>query len=333
MQKRKLGSRPCSFVSKSMEKKLSTNIRYNSAHGADDGNGRFVFTFEAIGTRWEIETREPLGFQLKQRILERIEQFDATYSRFRQDSLVSRVAAASNGGRFVFPDDSVALFDLYDRLHIATARAVDPLVGRDLELLGYDRTYSLTSASEFVRAEAHARERVTWSKDILRDGTLIVTRRPLVIDVGAAGKGYLVDIVSEILREGGFTEFVVDGSGDLRHSGDSVLRVGLEHPFDPSLVVGAANLKNRALCASAVNRRAWGDGLHHVLDARTGILVRDVVATWVVADETATADGLATALFFTSGHHLAKFFRFSYVRMFADGRAEISQSFDGELFT
>lgn len=88
MQKRKLGSRPCSFVSKSMEKKLSTNTRDNSAHGADDGNGRFVFTFEAIGTRWEIETREPLGFQLKQRILERIEQFDATYSRFRQDSLV-----------------------------------------------------------------------------------------------------------------------------------------------------------------------------------------------------------------------------------------------------
>lgn len=135
-----------------------------------------------------------------------------------------------------------------------------------------------------------------------------------------------------ILREGGFTEFVVDGSGDLCHSGDFVHRVGLEHPFDPSLVVGVANLKNRALCASAVNRRAWGDGLHHVLDARTGVPVRDVVATWVVADEAATADELGTTLFFTSGDHLAKFFQFSYVRMFADGRAEISQSFDGELF-
>jgi thiamine biosynthesis lipoprotein len=94
-----------------------------------------------------------------------------------------------------------------------------------------------------------------------------------------------------------------------------------------------ANLRDRALCASAVTRRAWGEGLHHELDARTGVPARDVVATWVVADDAATADGLATALFFTGAKDLARTFRFSYVRMFADGRAEISPNFDGELFT
>jgi thiamine biosynthesis lipoprotein len=290
----------------------------------------FTVRFEAIGTQWEIESHEPLGRRLRQRILERIQQFDTTYSRFRPDSLVSRVAAAPDGGCFDFPDDSRALFDLYDRLHTVTGGAVDPLVGRDLELLGYDQMYSLTPASDLVRAEAHARGRPTWSKDIIRDGTSLITRRPLVIDVGAVGKGYLVDIISEILREAGFTQFVVDGSGDLRHAGTSGIRVGLEHPFDPWLVIGVANLRDRSLCASAVTRRAWGDGLHHVLDARTGVPVRDVVATWVVADEAATADGLATALFFTRADHLAQVFRFSYVRIFADGRAEISQNFDGD---
>ena len=44
----------------------------------------FMFTFEAIGTQWEIETRQPLGRRLQQRILERIHQFDTTYSRFRR---------------------------------------------------------------------------------------------------------------------------------------------------------------------------------------------------------------------------------------------------------
>lgn len=309
------------------------NTSDHAAHAAEDGVSRFAFTFEAIGTRWEIETQEPLGRRLPQRILERIQQFDTTYSRFRPDSLVSRVAAAPDGGCFDFPEDSVALFDLYERLHTATGGAVDPLVGRDLELLGYDQTYSLTPASDLVRAEAHARGRATWSKDILRDGTSLVTRRPLVIDVGAAGKGYLVDIVSEMLREAGFARFVVDGSGDLRHSSEPSIQVGLEHPFDPRLVIGVINLQDRALCASAVSRRAWGDGLHHVLDARTGVPVRDVVATWVVADEAATADGLATALFFTGADPLTEIFRFSHLRMFADGRAEISQNFDGELFS
>ena len=309
------------------------NTGDDMAHAAEDGVGTFVFTFEAIGTRWEVETCEPLRRPLRQRVLERFERFDAAYSRFRPDSLVSRVAAAPDGGRFDFPDDSIALFDLYDRLHAATEGALDPLVGRDLELLGYDRTYSLTPASDRERAEAHAQGRATWSKDVIRDGASLMTRRPLVIDLGAAGKGYLVDIISGILREEGLARFVVDGSGDLRHSGGSSLRVGLEHPFDPRLVIGVANLQDRALCASAVTRRAWGDGLHHMLDARTGVPVRDVVATWVVADEAAPADGLATALFFAGADHLAEDFRFSYVRMSADGRAEISQDFDGELFS
>jgi FAD:protein FMN transferase len=291
------------------------------------------FTFDAIGTRWSIDTDEALSGEVCDRIDNRIQRFDRTYSRFRLDSLVSQVAAAPGGGRFEFPEDSVALFDLYDHLSTATEGAVDPLVGRQLELLGYDPAYSLTPTPAAAHAAERARARPTWAADIIRDGTTLITRRPLVIDVGAAGKGYLVDIVSLILQQAGVAGFVVDAGGDLRHRGEHGIRVGLEHPIDPRLVIGVANLQNRALCASAVNRRAWGDGLHHVLDARTGAPVTEVVATWVVAGNAALADGLAMALFFTGGRRLAGAFRFAYVRMLADGRAERSLNFDGELFT
>jgi len=289
------------------------------------------FRFGALGTQWEIATGEPLDDRLRQLILKRIDDFERTYSRFRDDSLVAHIAAAHEGGRFLFPEDSTVLFDLYDRLYEATGGAVDPLVGRRLELLGYDRTYSLTPAPAAVR-EAEALARPTWSSDVIRDGTTVVTRAPLVIDVGAAGKGYLVDLVSEMLRTAGVTDYVIDGSGDLRHSGQPPIRVGLEHPFDPALVIGVSNLRDAALCASAVNRRAWADGLHHVLDARTGHSVHHVVATWVVAEDAATADGLATALFVTAPERLAETFSFAYVRMFADGRAEVSENFDGDVF-
>jgi FAD:protein FMN transferase len=70
-----------------------------------------------------------------------------------------------------------------------------------------------------------------------------------VIDVGAAGKGYPVDIVAGILREEGFTSFVIDGSGDLLHSGSSPLRIEREHPFDARLAIGVAHLKDRAVCS------------------------------------------------------------------------------------
>jgi hypothetical protein len=112
---------------------------------------------------------------------------------------------------------------------------VDPLVGRQLELLGYDPTYSLTPAPAAARAAERARARPIWVADVVRDGATLITRRPLVIDVGAAGKGCLVDIISAILQQAGVAEFVVDAGGDLRHCGEHGIRVGLEHPRDPLL--------------------------------------------------------------------------------------------------
>jgi hypothetical protein len=77
-----------------------------------------------------------------------------------------------------------------------------------------------------------------------------------------------------------------------RRSSPSRIHVALEHLRDPDLVIGVTRVANQALCASAANRRTWGAGLHHILDARTGIPVRDTIASWVVADNTVLADGL-----------------------------------------
>lgn len=310
-----------------------TSLKEYTCDVADENLGSFIYKFDAIGTQWEIETYKPIDNRLLELILNRIEKFDITYSRFRSDSLVSQIASAFKGGRFEFPNDSVALFDLYDRLYTVTEGALDPLVGRDLELLGYDQEYSFIPKPNVEEIKDFRKNKPSWSKDIMREASLLVTHSPLVIDAGAAGKGYLVDIVSNILKDSGFTEFVVDASGDLIHLGEAEVQIGLEHPFNSNLVIGVANLKNSALCASAVNKRSWGNGLHHVINAKTGDPVQNVVATWVIANDALTADGLATALFFTSGNHLAEMFQFSFVRMFADGRAEFSQNFDGEIFT
>jgi len=294
-----------------------------------DGVSASRFAFDAIGTSWEIDTPMPIGAEIRQRVLDLVDRFASVYSRFRDGSLITKIAEAENGGIFTFPPEAAAMFDLYDQLYEATGGAVDPLVGRNLELLGYGRDYSLIPA--LAQIADHAIRRPKWDRDVVRVGRTIITRQPLVIDLGAVGKGYLVDLTARLLVADGFEDFVVDGSGDMLHRGDNVLDVGLEHPLDPTMVVGVARLRNASICASAVNRRRWGDGLHHVLDARTGIPVSDVIATWVVANDTATADGLATALFFVPASRLTA--NFSFVRMFADGRAEVSDNFYGEVFT
>jgi thiamine biosynthesis lipoprotein len=256
-------------------------------------------------------------------IAARIEAFDRTYSRFRDDSLVTRIA--STAGSYRFPDDADALFGLYRRLYEATDGAMSPLVGRTLETMGYDRGYSL-------RPHASLAAVPSWSDSFAwHDGELSAAR-PVLVDVGAAGKGYLVDIVGALLVEHGIADFVIDASGDILHSGEAAIRVALEHPLDTSRAIGVVNLRNASLCASASNRRSWGDGLHHIVDATTGLPVRRVIATWAVAESGLEADGLATALFFAEPARLAAEFAFEFARMFADGRVESSPDLDGEMF-
>jgi len=277
--------------------------------------------FEAIGTTWSIETVVPLSRAIRADISARIESFDKTYSRFRDDSLVAQIAKQT--GEYVFPNDSIKLLELYRGLYDATKGAMTPFIGDTLGALGYDKTYSLMPGS--------AQPVMAWD-DVMRwSGTTVIVTKPTMIDVGAIGKGYLVDEVAMILEGHGVDRYVVDASGDMRCRGDTQT-VGLEHPYDTSMVIGVAQLQDASLCGSATNRRRWGSDLHHVIDGRTGRPTQNVVATWVVAATTALADGLATALFFVDADDLKTTYDFEFVRMYHDGHVERSAGFVGKLF-
>jgi thiamine biosynthesis lipoprotein len=283
-----------------------------------------VWEFEAIGAPWRIDTPDDLSESQRTAVADRIEAFDRDWSRFRPDSLVTRISR--DPGRHRLPDDAPPLMDWYRELYDATGGRVSPLVGRTLESLGYDAAYRLTPAAERVAVPV-------WADAMAWDGEYLDTARPVLLDVGAAGKGYLVDLISDLLTGLGVATHVVDASGDLRVRGDATERIALEHPADPSKAIGVVELRDGALCASASNRRTWGDGLHHVIDAVTGVPTASVVATWAGAPDALHADGLATALFFDPAPNLLAAADVYYVRMFANGRVEHSPSFPGELFT
>lgn len=214
----------------------------------------------------------------------------------------------------------------YRELYEGTGGRVSPLVGRTMESLGYDAAYRLTPASTLVGVPA-------WDDAVAWDGEFLDTVRPVLLDVGAAGKGYLVDLLSTLLTGLGLTTHVVDGSGDLVARGATSEVVALEHPLDPTKAIGVVPLVDSALAASAVNRRAWGNGLHHVIDAVTGLPTSSVIATWALASDALHADGVATALFFDAAPELTSGEGVSYARMFANGRVESSPDFPGELFS
>lgn len=278
-----------------------------------------AWRFDALGTPWRIDTEEPLADDLRAAVGDLVERFDRDWSRYRDDSLVARIARTP--GRHRLPGDAGPLLALYAELYAATGGRVSPLVGGALASAGFGPR--LAAVPDAVPRFEDA---LAW------DGTHLDTVSPVLLDVGAAGKGHLVDLVSALLADAGVERSVVDGSGDLRVR-DVPMRIALEHPGDPTKAVGVAELSAGALSASAGNRRRLADGRHHILDAVTGLPARDVVATWAVASDDLTADGAATALFFDVDPEWLERRGVEWVRMLSDGGLEVSRAFPGEVFS
>jgi len=287
-----------------------------------------AFTFGAIGTIWQISLSGVDAVKAEAVLLaikDRVEAFEAAYSRFRPDSIVGQIAKSASDYRL--PDDAAPMIELYRKFYKVTDGTVTPLIGQVLSDAGYDTAYSLKPKPSIAPAK-------DWDTVMSFEAPILHVNEPIKLDFGAIGKGYIVDIVAELLRAKGIAEYTVNAGGDIAHQSmdGAALRVGLEDPEDSKLVIGQAELGDACLAGSAGNRRTW-DRFHHIIDPRTVESPRHIKALWVVADSTALADGLATALFFTTPEKLAKQFDFSYVILNADRSAVISPNFPGELFS
>ncbi len=236
----------------------------------------------ALGTGIIISSSKPIPQRVEQRIRAFIDEYERTLSRFRADSLVSRMARAHSGGEFEFPVWAQPLFAIYDEFYAATSGAFDACVGADLLAFGYDNSVqfvpeSAASSSENSGNYSWTNYRralpVTWA-DISRDsgGTTLCTNKPAHLDFGAVGKGYLVDLLTKIIKDeldGDLPaycdsyadfDFLVNAGGDMRacfSDEDCQIKVALENPFDTTQAVGVASIASGALCASSTSRKRW----------------------------------------------------------------------------
>lgn len=188
------------------------------------------FTFEAIGSWWNIQFETPAHFEalhiekLKKEMLDRIEEYDRAFSRFRPDSAVSLQSAQQS---YTFPPYAHELFTFYQKMEKLTDGLFTAQVGKLLSDLGYDAEYSL------------GREKKVSAQSKNMDNAL---------DYGAAGKGHLVHLLGEILQDSGYSSYLINGSGDITHSGLQAIRVGLENPNDTQKIIGVTTIQNTSIC-------------------------------------------------------------------------------------
>ncbi|MDU0347741.1 FAD:protein FMN transferase, partial [Actinomyces sp. MRS3W] len=193
-----------------------------------------AWELEATGCRWTLYTRSRLPDTLRRELADRIDAFENVWSRFRPGSLVSRAAAgrlprdADGSVSLALPPGSGALLNLYDRLHAATGGRIDPLAGADLVALGYDPDYSFVVHDGTAHRLGAAGGRAAWSQWARHEEDRLTLREPALLDIGAAGKGFLADLLAGWLREAGWEEYLIDASGDLLVRCAEPVRIGLE---------------------------------------------------------------------------------------------------------
>lgn len=283
--------------------------------------------FGAIGTSWQIDIFQDVSAkdqaELAALIHDRIEAFDATYSRFREDSLVTRISKEI--GTFTFPDDARELFAIYHDLYKRTDGLFTPLIGTVMSDAGYDATYTLKQKNSLQSPKQ-------WDDILSYTYPVLMTKEPVMLDFGAGGKGYLVDLVSSVIEDAGITAYCVDAGGDIFYKNTTPIRIGLEDPENTDQMLGVYVLSTGSICGSAGNRRAWGD-FTHIINPKTLTSATDIAAIWVVADTALIADAIATCLYFIQAQKLRDQYSFEYCIVYNDRSVEKSKGFTAELFT
>jgi FAD:protein FMN transferase len=279
-------------------------------------------TFEAIGTRWIIDI--PLSShteEVENAVRTRIEAFDKVYSRFREDSLVTEIS--QRAGTYTMPEDFEPMITLYKELYDITGGLMTPLVGQLLSDLGYDKEYSFARKEDPLPSPK-------WEDCISWESPRLVVKKPILLDFGAIGKGYLIDMVGQILEAQSISSYTIDAGGDILHKG-SPIRIGLENPRNPNEVIGVTEIENGSICGSSGNRRTWAN-IHHIVDPIKMTSPSHIEALWVTSTSAMLSDALSTALFFTTAKNLTQRYTFEYLLLKPDFSIEKSDNFSGDIF-
>lgn len=296
----------------------------------DSPKGMRQATWEAMGCAWTVQVWDAMSDTAWDALITPVREaclaFDATFSRFKKTSLIWQLADRT--GEFAVPRECVELLRIYQRFFGVTEGKFTPLIGHTISDLGYDAEYSLTPR-ERIRLAPALDQAIT-----IVDDEHIIQYVPCLLDMGGLGKGYMVDVLVHRLKAQGIAQGLVNGSGDIAFWTDTAqeARVGLEHPQDAQQVIGTTPLHNQSVCGSSGNRRRWRT-FHHIIDPFTQTSPNKIVASWVKADRTVIADGLATALFLTDAVRLRQEWAFEYACLTPEHQLIRSSGFGGEVYT
>lgn len=265
----------------------------------------------ALGGSLRLVVTDPLSLRTAQAAVDRvIKAIDATASRFREDSELSRLNAAPEREVLVSPLLAQAIAASLRGAEL-TGGAVDPTVGKAIKLAGYDADFA-----QVIKDGGPLRVRATrvpgWQAIRFEAATRRVwIPRGVEIDLGATAKALASDLAAKAAAE------AIEGGGVLVSLGGDIAVAGEAPsggwPVQVSEDSGAplddseetVTINDGGIATSSTTVRRWTRGgvvLHHIIDPATGLPVDGPWRTATVAAATCVDANIASTAAIVMGH-------------------------------
>lgn len=256
------------------------------------------------GTVYHIKYRA--AADLSDSIIAVMRAVDMSLSPFEKASVVSAV----NAGQDV-PADRMLLevLDMSQRVCSVSGGAFDPTVAPLVNLWGFGYREGAVDIPDSARIDSALRSVGVRECRILPDMRVRKKSAATEFNFSAIAKGYGVDMIAEMLRRNGCTDYMVEVGGEIALAGDGPSgdkwNIQVDAPVADSSLPGqnrltTINLTDRCIATSGNyrNHRSTSEGeVGHTISPVTGRPVAtSTLSATVLAPTTALADAYATAI-------------------------------------
>ena len=262
-------------------------------------------TFQAMGTMCRILAagREAEVKRFFAEAIAWVAAFEAKYSRFLPDSLISRINQSAGQDWVATDNETDRILAMCHEMHFVTRGAFDPT---SLPLVRLWNWKQVNPRVPGVDEIASAKELVGWNRLERKPGQVRLPKPGMCLDLGGMGKEYAVDQVSAMGIQRGLPGLLVDFGADVRVAGlppdgRPGWHIGLEDPTKPGTCWTGLAVQNAGVATSGDYVRKFESGgkrYGHIVDVRTGYPVDgDVRSVSVMAPSCTLAGMLSTAAF------------------------------------
>jgi thiamine biosynthesis lipoprotein len=268
-------------------------------------------SYAVMGTevRFTIWTSDVVGaglaFESARAEIQRVERLMTDWDRPEWGkSDVVRVNAAAGKSAVKVSEETVAVVEKALEMSRRSEGAFDITFAamRGLWKFDEDLEPKVPPADEIERR----RRLINWRDVVVnrRAHTIKLRREGMRMGLGGIAKGYAVDRCAAVLRDAGFTDFMVQAGGDLYVSGQKggqSWMVGVRDPRGgPSAIIARMPIKDHAFSTAGDYERAFvldGRRYHHIIDPKTGYPATASREVTIFAPTAFLADALDDAVF------------------------------------